>query len=72
MDAKLKELLAEAQARVDAMPPAEREEMYRQQRESYVRGEMGMGSDADEAEYRRRMTAGEPLYDTPSGAPPKP
>lgn len=39
------------------------------QRASFVRGEMGMGSDRDEAEYRRRMAAGETLHDTPSGRP---
>lgn len=71
MDAKLEALIEKAREWDRTATPAEKEEMRRRQRESWVRGEMGIGSDADEAEYRRRMKAGEPLYDTPSGAPPK-
>lgn len=37
MNEKLKQLLADAKARTDAMSPEEREEMWRRQRESYVR-----------------------------------
>lgn len=37
---ELAELLKRAAAQVAAMSPAEREEMYRQQRDSYVRAEM--------------------------------
>ena len=61
----LDELLARARNHVMTVEEIEA------QRQSYVRGEMGMGDDADEAEYRRRMEAGLPLHDTPSGAPPR-
>ena len=44
--------IEQARAAVDAMSPAEREAMYAAQRRSWVRGEMAMGSDADEARYR--------------------
>lgn len=71
MNAELMNLLARAKAAADAMSPEEYAEMIRRQRESYVRGEMAMGSDADEAEFRRRLAAGEPIHDTPSGAPAK-
>lgn len=40
MTPELKKLLADAQARYDAMTPAERVEMWRQQRDGYVRAEM--------------------------------
>ena len=36
------------------MTPEERAEMHRLQRESWVRGEMAMGSDADEARDREK------------------
>lgn len=55
-----------AKARNHVMTPEE----IAAQRASWVRGEAAMGDDADEREYRRRMAAGEPLFDTPSGAPP--
>lgn len=42
MDAELEELLRRAKAKVDAMSPSEREQMHREQRESWVRGEMGI------------------------------
>lgn len=69
MDNELKELMAKVKARWAAMTPAEQEAELAAQRASYVRAEMAFGSDADEAEYRRRLFAGDPLYDTPSGAP---
>lgn len=40
-DAELLEKLRLSKERVEAMTPEEREEMRRQQRESWVRGEMG-------------------------------
>lgn len=43
----LDRLIAESKARVNAMTVAEREAMYAAQRESYVRAEMAMGSDAE-------------------------
>ena len=40
MDEELKRLLAEAQARYDAMTPEQQAEMWRKQKEGYVRAEM--------------------------------
>ena len=71
MDASLLKLIKEAEARYEAMTPEEKASMWEAQRQSFVRGQMAFGSDADEAEYRRRMEAGEALHDTPSGAPPR-
>ena len=51
----LNELMEESQRRMAAMTPAERKEMFRAQRESFTRGQLAMGSDRDEAEYRSRM-----------------
>lgn len=39
-EVRLRRLLAEAQARYDAMTPEQQAEMWRQQREGYVRAEM--------------------------------
>lgn len=49
---KLHRLLAAAQARYDALSPEEQAEADKRQRESWVRGQIGMGSDRDEAEAR--------------------
>lgn len=49
---KLERLLAEATARFNALSPEEQEAHREAQRESYVRGEMAMGSDRDEAKLR--------------------
>lgn len=57
--AKLAELIKESKKRLAAMTPEEREAMYAAQRESWVRGEMAMGSDADEAREREAMRAAE-------------
>lgn len=65
----LDELISAAKAADAAMTPEQRDAMMRAQRASFVRGQLAFGSDADEAEYRRRLRAGEPLHDTPSGAP---
>lgn len=70
MDAELRELIAKAKARFDAMPMADRIAEMEAQKASYVRAELAIGSDADEAEYRQRMEAGLTLHNTPSGAPP--
>lgn len=70
MDVELEALLEKAREWDRSATPEMREEMMRRQRDSWVRAELAFGSDADEAEYRRRMEAGEPLFDTPSGAPP--
>lgn len=48
----LDNLIARAVALYEAMSPDEREELHRQQRASWVRGEMAMGRDADEARWR--------------------
>lgn len=51
----LDELLRRAVARFRAMTPEQQEAELRAQRESWVRGEMAMGSDADEVRYRARL-----------------
>lgn len=56
-DAALAKLIEEANARVAAMSPEERAAMWQAQKESWVRGEMGFGSDADEAEWVRQHEA---------------
>jgi hypothetical protein len=50
-------LLEKAQAKYDAMTPEQRREMWRAQRRSFIRGEAGMGGDADEAAYRIALQA---------------
>lgn len=52
MKAKIDDLIKEAIERMKQMSPDEIEAMRLAQRESWVRGEMGIGSDADEAAYR--------------------
>lgn len=69
MDEELRELIAKAKARWDAMTTEQRVAEMEAQKASWIRAELGFGSDADEAEYRRRMEDGEPLFDTPLGAP---
>lgn len=54
-DPVLTELLQKAKTIYEAMTPEEREAMHKLQRESWVRGEMGMGNDRDEAEYRAAL-----------------
>jgi hypothetical protein len=55
----LEELLAQAQAKYDAMTPEQQQEMWRQQRRSFIIGEAGMGSDADEKAYRAAQISGD-------------
>jgi hypothetical protein len=47
--------LEDAVARYKAMTPAEKEAMHEAQRNSWIRGELGMGSDADEAAYTHAL-----------------
>lgn len=57
MDEELKDLLAKAQARYEAMTPDQKAEMWREQRRSYVRGELMMddlGLTYEEADRRVR------------------
>lgn len=54
---ELTRLIALSRAAVEATTPTEREAMYAAQRRSWVRGELAMGSDADEARYRAASDA---------------
>jgi hypothetical protein len=58
-DEKLATLLAKAAEEYAKMTPAQRDAMHEQQRLSWARGEAGMGSDADEAAYRRALRDGD-------------
>lgn len=49
----LDNLVAAAKVALEALSPAQQEKMLREQRDSWVRGEMAIGSDADEARDRR-------------------
>ena len=51
------ELIRRAAERFNSLAPEEQEEHLRQQRDSWVRGEMAMGLDRDEARHRRRAMA---------------
>lgn len=51
-DRDISQMIKASADHVSNMTPEERAEMFRQQRESWVRGEMAMGSDADEARDR--------------------
>jgi hypothetical protein len=55
MDPELEALIEKAREWYRNATPKQREAMMHGQRESWVRGEMAFGSDADEAEFRRRM-----------------
>lgn len=52
MTPELAELLRKAKAAVEAMSPEEREEMYRKQREGWVRAEMQWAKDFREGKCR--------------------
>lgn len=58
-DPELQRLIRESIARVNAMTPEERMLMIAEQRKSFVRGQIGMGSDADEAAYAAALEAGD-------------
>ena len=55
----LSELIAKAVDRVKLMTPAERAEMYRAQRRSFMCAEASFGSDADERAYSRAVAHGD-------------
>lgn len=55
----LDRLIAENNRVVAAMTPEQRREMMRAQRRSWARGEVGIGSDADEAAYSRALKDGD-------------
>jgi hypothetical protein len=48
-------LLAKSVEEVRKMTPAQREMMHEMQRRSWARGEAGIGSDRDEAAYRKAL-----------------
>jgi hypothetical protein len=52
---ELEELFRKSKEWFDSLSPDEQEAHFRAQQESWVRGEMGIGSDADEAAYRAAM-----------------
>jgi hypothetical protein len=51
----LTRLIERSKITLESMSPAQQQEMFDAQRKSWVRGEMGMGSDRDEAEYAKAM-----------------
>ncbi len=53
----LSKALKESAKAVKRMTPEQREKMHEEQRKSWVRGEMGMGTDKDEAEYAKAVLA---------------
>ena len=53
MKPELESLLADAKAKVDAMTPEQREEMYRKQRDGWVRAEMQWAKDFREGKCER-------------------
>ena len=55
----LEAMIAESVIKVIAMSPDERAEMWKAQRESFVRAEAGFGSDADESKYRAALKSGD-------------
>jgi len=54
-DEHLTHLIKAALARFDALSPEDQEAELRAQRDSWVRGEMGIGLDRQEEESRRRV-----------------
>lgn len=59
MSDDLDDLLAAARDAMSKMTSDERQAMFDAQRKSYVRAEMGFGSDADESDYRNALTSGD-------------
>jgi hypothetical protein len=57
MVSDIERLIREAKAAVAAMTPEQQAAMLIAQRESWVRGEMGIGNDADERAYRAAYRA---------------
>lgn len=58
-DPGLDRLIAEAREKVRTMSPAELKEMLWAQRRAFVIAESAMGNDAEEAEYRAALAAGD-------------
>jgi hypothetical protein len=54
-DDELKSRLLKAAEDYRNMTPAQRDAMHEAQRRSWARGEAGMGSDRDEAAYRKAL-----------------
>jgi hypothetical protein len=52
---ELEELFRKSKELFDSLPPDEQEAHRKAQQEIWVRGEMGIGSDTDEAAYRAAM-----------------
>lgn len=55
----LEQRIAEAVEAVKRMTPEERRAMWEAQRRSFVKAEIGFGSDADEAAYARACAHGD-------------
>jgi hypothetical protein len=53
----LAKLIAEANARFDALTPEQKRAHREEQRRSYLRAEAAFGSDADEAAYRAALAS---------------
>lgn len=63
-DARLRELVRQSCEQFNAMSPEEQQRHLEAQRQSWVHGEMAMGSDADEATWREvNMSKKEPGND---------
>lgn len=61
-DKRLRELVRQSCEQFNAMSPEEQQRHREEQRQSWVRGEMAMGSDADEAAWREaNMSKKEPM-----------
>lgn len=58
MNKKLADLLKAAAQHFDSLSPEEQEAHRKEQQASWVRGEMAMGNDRDEARWRARAAKG--------------
>lgn len=59
MTDQLKALIEQSTARYNAMTPEEKQAMHRAQKASFIRGEAGFGSDAEEAEMAAALASGD-------------
>lgn len=57
IDPELLALIKKSVAEFEALPVAEQEAMNLRQRESWVRGEMAIGSDAQESAERQKLSS---------------
>lgn len=57
---ELQALIAQSKASYAAMSPAEKQQMHRDQRESFARAEAAFGNDDEEAEHRAAWASGDP------------